>query len=421
MNSINTSEPEPRLTESSPPNNGKVDQAVGGWNDRVAECDEVAGLWQNPDNPEGFNAPLQIVNGKDEAVFICDLAVRNNPAVKRFKINLVNALFERGAVGDRELGRQIADDLVRENYPVANFFVGYDHLEGFTVNRDRNGARIYFELAADAGFRPARTYIAFMDAYGLTRQGNRSDGMALLKQFSALQDPLADYFLGSLLLAGNGGRSTQIEGLSLLERAGNTGISVAFYTIGSLYRPPQTGRIPVDINRAIEYLNLAADNGFAKGYLDIGYLYLTGEGVSKNYETAHSYFQKAANLNSGDAFSNLGYMYQHGLFVEQNSAESVAMYLISVELNSAAAPLNLAIMYLEGTGVPVDYEQAAKYAVMSLERGNDSFIMESRKRLPQEFALEIQRLLADRGFYTGALDGALGAQSRRAMEELCNC
>ena len=73
-----------------------------------------------------------------------------------------------------------------------------------------------------------------------------------------------------------------------------------------------------DTDKAYEWLKKAADQGFAKAQGTLGSMYLTGNGVEKNYHEAFVFFDKASQQNDPQAQMALGYMYLKGKGVEKN-------------------------------------------------------------------------------------------------------
>src|SRR5579872_762362 len=52
--------------------------------------------------------------------------------------------------------------------------------------------------------------------------------------------------------------------------------------------------VPVDYTRAAQWVQMAADRGYARAQLDLGYLYEQGKGVPLDYSNAYVWYTAAA-------------------------------------------------------------------------------------------------------------------------------
>lgn len=68
----------------------------------------------------------------------------------------------------------------------------------------------------------------------------------------------------------------------------------------------------------LESIFAMADRGDAGSQNYLGFLYATGQSVTKNEKAAFDWFQKAANQGHSEALGNLAMMYEKGLGVEKN-------------------------------------------------------------------------------------------------------
>src|SRR5579872_1714780 len=53
--------------------------------------------------------------------------------------------------------------------------------------------------------------------------------------------------------------------------------------------------VPVDYTRAAQWVQMAADRGYARAQLDLGYLYEQGKGVPLDYVKAYMWYKAAAS------------------------------------------------------------------------------------------------------------------------------
>jgi len=125
-----------------------------------------------------------------------------------------------------------------------------------------------------------------------------------------------------------------------------------------------------DYTQAVYWYRKAAEQGYASGQNNLGYMYRNGLGVTQDYTQAVYWFRKAAEQGDADAQSNLGDMYEAGLGVTQDYTQAVYWYRKAAEQGDADAQNNLGYMYEAGHGVTQDYTQAAQWYHKAAEQGH---------------------------------------------------
>ena len=71
-----------------------------------------------------------------------------------------------------------------------------------------------------------------------------------------------------------------------------------------------------------KYLEMAASKNHAHALYDLGYMYLYGVGVDKDYMMAFDYFQRSAEFDFAPAFYIMGIMYYDGAGVKKNDKKA---------------------------------------------------------------------------------------------------
>jgi TPR repeat protein len=125
-----------------------------------------------------------------------------------------------------------------------------------------------------------------------------------------------------------------------------------------------------DYTEAVKWYRKAAEQDYAVGQNDLGYMYQSGKGVLKDYEKAVKWYRKAAEQGHAGGQRNLGNMYQYGMGVEEDFEEAVKWYRKAAEQGRANAQTNLGDMYKYGKGVQKDYEKAIKWYRKAAEQGD---------------------------------------------------
>jgi TPR repeat protein len=131
----------------------------------------------------------------------------------------------------------------------------------------------------------------------------------------------------------------------------------AWARLGYLYRSGQG--VSKDDHEALKWLGRAAaqDNAFSQNAL--GLMYRNGEGVAVNNAEAHKLFTRAALAGYGSAYNNLGAMYRDGVYVARDPAEAMRLFRLGAGKGNIYSQNNLGVMYRDGVGVPRDPKEAA--------------------------------------------------------------
>jgi TPR repeat protein len=101
-----------------------------------------------------------------------------------------------------------------------------------------------------------------------------------------------------------------------------------------------------------------AQDGDPRAQLNLGLMYLKGQGVPQDYGQALQWYRRAADQGDARAQYNLGLMYHQGQGVPQDYSQAAQWYRKAIKQGQADAQYNLGVMYEYGQGVPQDYQQA---------------------------------------------------------------
>jgi TPR repeat protein len=129
----------------------------------------------------------------------------------------------------------------------------------------------------------------------------------------------------------------------------------------SLTSEEATGRIIQPIPRASTDAVLQNNRGMK---------YLKGEGVTKDYVEAVSWFRLAAAQGDAYAQYNLGVSYEKGQGVPKDYVEAVRWYRMAAAQEHAYAQSNLGSKYFTGEGVAQDYVESARWYRLAAAQGN---------------------------------------------------
>jgi len=120
---------------------------------------------------------------------------------------------------------------------------------------------------------------------------------------------------------------------------------------------------------AVEWYRKAADQGYAYAQNNLGWMYLNGYGVERDYRQAIVWFRKTAEQGNAYAQNNLGWVYETGRGVERDLWRAAEWYRKAAEQGNARAQTNLGRMYANGRGVVRNDSHAVQWYRKAAEQG----------------------------------------------------
>ena len=148
----------------------------------------------------------------------------------------------------------------------------------------------------------------------------------------------------------------------------------------ALKTAPNTGRFALQLGRALEkaqdYLGAAAayrqggENGNARSYLVLAYLFEDGRGVARDDAKAVEFLRLAITGGNVDALVELGFMTSNARGTPQDDAASARFYQQAADKGSSLGMNNLAFMYENGRGVAKDVDRAVQLYRQAADAGN---------------------------------------------------
>ena len=117
-------------------------------------------------------------------------------------------------------------------------------------------------------------------------------------------------------------------------------------------------------------LEKKAEQGDIDAQCELGYAYLSGEGIPQDYTKAAKWYGKAAEKGDTDAMLGLGNIYSHGLGVSQDYTKASEWFSKAAEKGDADAQFYLGLAYSLGQGVPKDFEKAQELVHKAAEGGS---------------------------------------------------
>lgn len=115
-------------------------------------------------------------------------------------------------------------------------------------------------------------------------------------------------------------------------------------------------------------LRQRAQKGDAKAAYLVGWSYMTGSGVPRDYREAAEWYREAAAQNLADAQFVLGFLYEHGDGVAQDYKRALSYYSAAAQQGHTTAQNNLAAMYEMGRGTERNTHEAERWYRLAAER-----------------------------------------------------
>jgi uncharacterized protein len=133
-----------------------------------------------------------------------------------------------------------------------------------------------------------------------------------------------------------------------LRRAAQSGHAAAQERLG----------MPKSLASARLWFQLAAGNGNAKAYGQLGYLYFKGLGVTQNWSRAFKCYEEGFALGDSYCSNNLGWFYERGILVDKDYEKAREFFTLASERGNSHGIFNLGVLQEYGRGMPADREKA---------------------------------------------------------------
>lgn len=218
-------------------------------------------------------------------------------------------------------------------------------------------ARAQSPAAADvpAALRPA------VSAY---RAGDLAAAEAALKPL-APGNPEAEAWLGAILLDRGQGR----EGLRAIQRAADAGAIEGYHRLALVYALGLAGQARNEA-KAVELFEKAATAGNPRAQINLGILYLRGQGVPRDLVSARAWLEKAAAGGDPQAMYTLGRALDEGTdLVPADPVRAADLYRRAAEKGHALAGLRYGLALSEGFGIKRDVATGQRWLVQAQENG----------------------------------------------------
>lgn len=180
-------------------------------------------------------------------------------------------------------------------------------------------------------------------------------------------------------LEGNGIPKDTIKALRLYTDCAENGkMSIAMNQLGLMY---QTGKgVSKDVAKAFYWFSKSVEKGDPVGMCRLGSMYKKGEGVPQDFSKAYDYFKASSEKGFDGGMYGVGYCCFKGLGTPQSYDEAVKWFKKGAEKDSPACIYMLGICYRNGYGI----EQNEQEAKRLLQKASERKIAVADKELKKE-------------------------------------
>lgn len=192
----------------------------------------------------------------------------------------------------------------------------------------------------------------------------------LLFMSNIYNDPKAKFALGVSYENGFGVKRDIDKAKAFYKKALDMNYKDAPYNLAMLAIKENNNKLAVlYLSIYIDEMKMYRENLY-NAYLSRGFIYYTDLELMDK-KKAFNDFKEVLNvdLNNKEASLNIGIMYLNGDGIEKNNREAFNHLKIAATANNAQAQYNLGEMFLNGIGVHIDLIKSEKWLRMSAENG----------------------------------------------------
>ncbi|KAL4806499.1 hypothetical protein BDV18DRAFT_137683 [Aspergillus unguis] len=258
----------------------------------------------------------------------------------------------------------------------AQYMLGFMYATGIGggVERDQAKALLYHTFAAEAGNTRSEMTLAYRNHAGIGTARNCDEATYYYKQVA---DKAIEYYRSGP----PGGYNMVRESYRWADEEGGVyGEGASVSSSGPNALRDGSGSADASLEDVLEYLDLMSRKGEVKATFSLGKMYYEGtKGLPRNYKRAMKHFKqvtkrywnKDGSLNpnhpvgieklASKAAGHIGLMYLRGEGVEQNFETAYAWFKLGLANGDALCQHSIGLMFLHGYGVQQDAFKASSY------------------------------------------------------------
>ncbi|MGD9866362.1 MAG: peptidoglycan-binding protein [Hyphomicrobiales bacterium] len=255
-------------------------------------------------------------------------------------------------------------------------------------------------------------------------------GPESLRLAAARGNAAAQYEVGIRYAKGSGVPVDMERAAQWLSRAAAQGLAPAQFRLASLYERGQG--VDADAGKARAWYERSAQQGHVKAMHNLGVMLSSGNASAADYTSAAAWFQRAAQQGLTDSQFNLGILYEAGLGVQKNPAEAYRWFSTAAARGDKEAEKRREQVRTQLSGKMLqqldqflaqwrpDQPDMAANEVRTPEGGWSAAAAGNGPAAGEDLVVSAQKLLNALGYDAGVPDGMLGPQTISAIRRFEN-
>jgi len=251
-------------------------------------------------------------------------------------------------------------------YTFAHVKLGYYYLNGVVGEPDLDKAFEHFSIAAEQGHADALYNVGRMYKYEIGRPENPELALDFFRKAAEEGDEDASIELGQAYECEYGGLEFDPQkAMEYMNYAAENGHPYAQYKMGCYH---YYGMIEENIEKGLEYLNKGYEGGSPLAALTLGDHHLYSGAEDVDYNDAFQYYK---NAEEKDYISEgIGLCYLYGIGVDKNDSEAFKYFTIAADRGYTAAKYRLGLCYKYENGTTKNLAEAYKWLLEAAQEEN---------------------------------------------------
>lgn len=236
------------------------------------------------------------------------------------------------------------------------------YTEGRGTDVDHGKAVKWYRMAAEKNFAPAQAALGRIYTEGRGVDKNIKEGIRWKETAAKQGNASAIYDMGLMYYEGEFVEMDEGEAIRWFTAGAKIGDRGSQYYLGLIkFRDGY-------IDEAVSLISKAADKNYPEALLDLGVIYLTGQGgVKQDPAKSYTLFTKAAKSGVAEAAYFVGMMGLLGIGTEQNTKTAFSFIEKAAKTGHREALYIKGVMLRDGTACTADINKAAKAFMAAAE------------------------------------------------------
>ena len=206
--------------------------------------------------------------------------------------------------------------------------------------------------------------------------------------YKVVRRALCGVALGLIFRDGLADKTSDVsKGKTLLENAGEQGYSKGYLELGRMYFDGEL--IHKDETKAADYYKKASELGNVNADFSLGKMYVFGNGVKQNFDEADKHFELYAEC-SWDCF-RIGEIYEKA---DKSYEKAVKWYTKAAEYDNPDTDALIALGRIEDT-INYDYYEAVKWYQKAVNQNAKSayeigYLYDEGEKVPQDYSKAVE-------------------------------